>query len=99
MLKDFAGNLEEAKSFLIIEDQGINQETGLPRTTYSFKEEIRSLGLDLEYYVGQFILCSKITGYLNIYDRYSKFFSPYFNLIIYSLYFLGWLYVLCINFL
>ncbi len=96
ILRDFSTNLEDLRSFLIIEDRGIDQETKLPITDYSLKENYKKL--NLEYYVGQFILCSKISGYLEMYDRYSRFFSPYLNIIIYFLYFLGWLYVLYINF-
>ena len=95
MLKDFAGNLEEAKSLLIIEEKGINDENNLPRTSFSLKEEFKDL--DLEYHVGQYILCSKISGYLEMYDRYSAFFTPYFNIVIYLSYLTGWCYVLFIN--
>lgn len=95
MLKDFSGNLEEAQSYLIIEEQSINPDNNLPLTSYSLKKEFKDL--DLAYHVGQFILCSKITGYLKIYDRYAKFFTPYFNIIIYSFYLLGWLYIIIVN--
>ena len=95
MLKDFSGNLEETKSVLNINDKGMAPHTELPRTTFSLKEEYKDL--DLVYHVGQFILCSKIKGYLEIYDRFTKLFNPYFNTFVYFLYFGGWFFVLFKN--
>lgn len=98
ILRDFASNLELIRAFLIIEDSGINEESGLPLTTYSFKEEYQKLNPSLDYYAVQFILIQKVSGYLEMYDRYSRYFSPRFNILICLLYLLGWLYVLYINF-
>ena len=97
ILRDFAdGNLEDLESMLIITPKGMDSETELPITNYMFKEEYKKL--DLYYYVKQYILCSKLTGYFQYYDRYSKFFTPYVSLCIYTLYLIGWSYILFINF-
>lgn len=95
ILRDFANNLEDAESILIIEDRGIDSETQLPITTFKLKEEYKNL--NLQYYIKQYILCSKLTGYFEMYDCYSKFFTPYFNFSIYLLYLIGWLYILYQN--
>lgn len=96
ILKDFSANLEEARSYLIITDLGIDRRTHLPRTNYKLKEEYNHL--DLEYHIGQYILCLKVSGYLDMYQRYSNFFYPYVNSIIYSFYLIGWIYVILYNF-
>jgi hypothetical protein len=96
LLKDFAGNLETIKENLIIIDLGIDASTQLPITHYNLKEE--SKHLDLEYHVEQFILCNKISGYLEMYEKYSIFFTPYVNIFIYSTYLIGWLYVIFCNY-
>lgn len=95
ILRDFSNNLDIAKSFLIIQHEGVNPETNVPRTSYRLKEEHKHL--DLEYHVGQFILCSKVSGYLEMYERYSNFFMPRFNIILYLLYLMGWSFVLLKN--
>jgi hypothetical protein len=97
IMKDFSGNLEEAESMLNIINRGVNPITHVPRTSYSLKKEYQNL--DLEYYVGQYILCSKITGYLDMYNRYDILFSPYINSIFYFSYLIGWLYIFLINIL
>ena len=89
IIKDFSGNVEELKSMLIIEDLGYDAKTNLPRTRYKFVEENNDL--NLEYVVGQFILCNKITGYLENYNKYSHFFTCRLNIFIYSAYLLGWI--------
>jgi hypothetical protein len=98
LLRDFASNLENIQNDLDIVDKGIDAITGLPKIGYKFKSHVEK-GLDLSYHVGQYILCSKLTGYLETYDRYSTFFTPYFSLLLYSLYLLGWLYVLYMNYI
>lgn len=95
MLRDLSGNFEEIKSYLIITEEGYDTETNLPITTYALKEEYKEL--DLQYYASQYILISKIKGYLEMYDKYTLFFAPYFNIIIYSLYTIGWFYVILCN--
>lgn len=95
ILRDFASNVEDAKSFLIIEDKGFDTITQLPITEFSLKEEYKKL--NLHYYIKQYLLCSKVDGYFKRYDLYSAFFNPYVNIFIYSLYFLGWSYILFIN--
>lgn len=95
ILKDFSNNLEETASFLDITSLSINTETNLPRTSYHLKEKYKHL--DLHYHVGQFILCSKISGYLHVYERYSDFFTPRFNILLYFLYTIGWSFILIKN--
>ena len=95
ILKDFVQNLEEIEDALIITDKGIDTNTLLPITNYRLKEEYEHF--DLTYHVEQFILINKLKGYLEIYDKYYKFYNPRINIIIYSLYLVGWLYVLYIN--
>ena len=96
ILRDFASNLEYAESLLIIKPLGIDLNTQLPITEYSLKEEYKKL--DLDFYIKQYILCSKLSGYLKMYDHYSYAFSPYINLILYSIYAFGWSYILFVNF-
>lgn len=95
ILRDFANNLEDAESYLIIENKGVDFSTQLPITEFSLKNQYKKLNLD--YYIKQYILCSKLTGYLNMYDFYSKKLTAYYNLILYTLYLIGWLYILFIN--
>lgn len=95
ILRDFASNLEHAESLLSIQHQGIDLNTQLPITDFSLKEEYKKL--DLDFYVKQYLLCSKLSGYFTMYDRYSYTFSPYINLIIYFIYAFGWSYVLYVN--
>ena len=97
MIKDFSGNLENLKAIFIIRSHGLNIETGLPKTSFMLKEEYSDL--DLQYYVEQYILCSKVSGYLEYYEEYKAYFTPYFNTIIYLLYMIGWSYVLYKNFI
>jgi len=95
VLKDFATNVDALKEALIIEDLGINQETQLPVTNYSLKPEYEDN--DLQYVIQQFILCNKLTGYLDYHNRYVHFFSSKFNIIVYTLYLIGWSYILFQN--
>jgi hypothetical protein len=95
LLRDFSLNLEEVKLYLNIEDGGIDPETQLPITFYSLKDDCKDLNLD--FCIKQYILCSKLTGYLRRYDLYANVFAPYFNLILYSLYFIGWSYIILFN--
>lgn len=97
ILKDFASNLEDARSYLIITPKGINNDSQEPITNYALKPEFQDL--NLTYHVGQFILCNKVSGYLDMYNHYRSFFTPYVNLVIYSLYFIGWVYVIVLNIL
>lgn len=91
VLRDFASNVEFLQEVLIIEDLGINEETQEPVTNYKLKSGYEDN--DLRYLAEQFILCNKLSGYLEMYDKYNKFFTPKFNIIIYSLYLIGWLYI------
>ena len=72
-------------------DEGIDNETQLPITSYQLKPEYKDN--DLSSVIEQYVLCNKLSGYLNFYDRYNHFFTSKFNIIIYSCYLLGWLYI------
>lgn len=97
ILRDFALNLDDIKPMLIIEDRGIDEESQLPITNYKLQPGFEQY--DLRYTIEQFIICNKLTGYLEMYDRYANFFNPRVNIFIYTLYLLGWLYVLYVNFI
>lgn len=97
ILNDFANNLQNAQNVLVIEYTGINLTNKLPIFSYSLKKEFNTL--DLKYHVEQYILCSKLSGYLDNYNRYKTFFTPYINIIIYVLYLVGWLSVIFVNFM
>lgn len=91
VLKDFAKNLDIAKSYLIIKPIGIDEITQLPITEYSLNPEHSDV--DLHYHIGQYILCNKVSGYFDMYDRYHDFFSPYFKLFLYLIYLISWCYI------
>ena len=95
IIRDFTNNLDQAESYLIIDDQGIDIASQLPITDFRLKDEFKDLNLD--FYVKQYILCSKLSGYFNMYDKYSSFFTPYFNVMLYSLYCIGWTYIFITN--
>lgn len=97
ILRDYASNLETLQDVLIIKDCGIDEKTQLPITNYSLKPGYEDN--DLHYLIKEFIICTKISGYLFMYDRYKIFFQPKFNIIIYSLYLIGWFFVLLANIL
>ena len=97
LLNDFASNLDNAKSFLIIESMGVDEESNLPITNY--RKSPGNEDIDLAYHVQQFILCNKVNGYLEEYKVLLDYYSIRLNIIIYSLYLTGWLYILFQNFL
>lgn len=93
ILKDFSSNLEDARSYLNISEESINEPI-IKCTPSSGNEDI-----DLTYHIEEFILCSKLNGYFEVYDFLASYYNTRVNIFIYSLYFTGWLYVLCVNFL
>jgi hypothetical protein len=95
ILEETASNLNDIQSFLNITPLGIDEETNLPITKYSLKEDYKNHNLN--YFISQYILCNKLSGYLENYHKYSRFFSPRINIFIYSLYLFGWSYILIIN--
>lgn len=95
ILTDFSKNLEELKASLIITDLGIDKETNLPRTKYAPSPGCEDI--DLRYYIDQFVICNKIHGYLIVYYILQRYISIRCNIIIYSLYLLGWLFILFKN--
>ena len=96
ILEDFAtNNLEDAKSFLIITHKGIDPATNLPLISYSPSEGNK--GIDLLYYVNQYLLLNKITGYLSICKKLKNYFTPKLNIAIYSIYLISWIYIFYIN--
>lgn len=95
-LREFADNLEEIKSYLIIIDEGKNSE-GKPITTFQLSPGNENL--DLTYLISQFIICNKIKGYLDGYYFYYYYYGSRFNLVIYFLYLAGWMTIIVKNFL
>lgn len=93
ILRDFASNEETLKESLLIKE--FTNEEGITSLQYSLKPEYEEN--DLNYIVNEYALCGKLKGYFEMYDIYSSYFNPRVNLIIYSLYFIGWLYVLSYN--
>lgn len=75
------------KFVLIIEDSGVNLEFNLRLILYNLKEDYKYLNLN--YHIGQFILCSKIPGNHDFYNRDTNF-SLYFNCFIYFYYTIRW---------
>ena len=61
------------------------------------KPTVGNEDIDLKYTINEFYRCSKISGYLEAYEFYVNYYSPYFNIIIYSAYLSGWLYVITYN--
>ncbi len=96
ILNDFSQNLDDIKSSLIITDLGIDKINNLPITNY--RPSPGNENIDLKYCVEQYILCSKISGYLEVYNATLRYYSIRLNIIIYSLYFTGWLFILYKNF-
>ena len=95
ILKDIASNLDTLKQDLIIIDKGIDLETNLPRTSYKFRDINETA--DLQYHIEQYILCFKLSGYLEYYHKYRQFCDPYFSLILCLLYFVGWCFIIGVN--
>lgn len=91
VLRDFTSNLETLKEALIIHEESFDNKTQLPIISYQLKPEYEDN--DLCTIIEQYILCNKLSGYLNFYDRYNHFFTFKFNIIIYSCYLSGWLYI------
>ena len=90
ILKDFSKNLEEAESYL--ELKGLSDQ-GEPILIPSKGNE----DINLKYHIEQFRNCSQISGYLEVYDFLKFYYTPRVNLFIYTLYFIGWFYILIIN--
>lgn len=98
ILKDFSKNIEQIQLYLVIEDKGIDPKTHLPITEYSPAEGYTNMDQDtLIYYANQYILLSKINGYLAVYNNLSTYYVSRFNIIIDSMYLIGWLYILSFN--
>lgn len=95
LLKDFATNLEEAESFLLIKEEGFNANTKEP--IFTFMPSQGNEDIDLQYHVDYFITCSKISGYLSVYDYLTYYYSSRINIFIYSMYLIGWSYIIFIN--
>ena len=91
ILKDFASNLNEAASYLTLIPDHKNP------SNIQFKPSPGNEDIDLEYHIQQFKLCSKLIGYLEVYDFLTNYYNPRMNLIIYGLYFVGWSYILIFN--
>lgn len=95
-LKDFASNLDTLEKRLLIIPEGMDTDTGLPITRYESKENNLTQN-QLDYYAMQYIITNKLSGYLAAYDRYNNLLTPYFNILVYFLYFIGWSYIIYEN--
>lgn len=95
ILRDFAPNKDEAGKYLTITPVGTDPKTGESLLTFELAKGYESA--DFKYLLEEYAICSKISGYLTWYDIYKAFFTPRVNLIIYSLYLIGWLYVIYTN--
>jgi hypothetical protein len=96
ILTNFAKNLEEIKSTLTIEDLGVDEKDGLPIKRYG--KSPGNEDIDLAYHIQHYILCNKVNGYLEEYKVLLDYYSIRLNIVIYSLYLTGWLYILFQNF-
>lgn len=95
LLKDFATNLDEAESFLLINEEGFNNITKEP--IFSFTPSRGNEDINLQFHVDYFMICSKISGYLSVYNFLTYYYSSRVNIIIYTMYLIGWSYVSYIN--
>lgn len=93
LLKNFASNLELMSSFLDTEEA---EELGDPVT--KFTPSLGNEDIDLSYHVEQFILCTKIQNYLDIYNDFKDYYTPRCNILLYSLYAIGWAFIITKNF-
>jgi hypothetical protein len=98
-LRLYSTNLSDLESMLVITttDQ-IDPETNTPIVEYSPIPQLNHvIDFNFSEHMLQYKLCSKINGYLEIYDLASKYFSARLNLIIYPCYLIGWIYILYQN--
>lgn len=95
VLKDFSGNLDDVENTLIIKYLGVDDETKLPIHNYSPAPGYEDINLN--YHTMQYILLSKLKGYLELYLALQNYYSPRVNLFIYSLYLIGWLFIISKN--
>lgn len=98
ILREFSTNLYEIRSYLDITEGGLQPGTNYPIYLYSFKEEFKHYD-DLNYYKDNFIICRNITEFLQDYDLYNSFYNIRINLVIYTLYFCGWFFIVYKNLL
>lgn len=97
ILRDFATNIEEASSFLNIVLKEYDKNTNNPIFIYSFKEEYTHF-TNLRYYVDQYLICKNLKEYMEVYDYFTSYYNIRINIIVYSLYLMGWFYILIYNF-
>ena len=94
-IKDWASNLETVKSHLVIEDIAIG--TTNEKHLFSFKPEYENQGFDLKYHVEIYRNLLTISEYLRKYHDYKFYYDLRFNLLYYSLFLVGCLYILIYN--
>ena len=92
IITDYANNLEELNSLLIITNS-VEDEKSI--TEYRLRPGNENL--DLKYLVDQYKLCFALNQYLKYYNMVLYFVSIRCNIVIYSLYLLGWLFILYKN--
>lgn len=94
-IKDLVKNKEDIQRHLKIETNYDNNN--IPE--YTFKLASGYEDFDLHYLVREYILCTKIEGYLNNYNRLNVIYMPRITTMIHIIYLLGWLYILIKNYL
>ena len=97
IFKDIA---EENSNFFIdvlgIEDKGIDNQ-GKQIYSYNIKEEYSDSASEIGYYMNRFCICKDILFVIECYESYANHFNAKINLIVYSLFFIGWLSILLKN--
>jgi len=91
ILKDFITNLDLITPALQIEIIAEDHHIFSPTKGYEH--------IDLNYYIQEFIRCIKVRGYLEEYRVYGEYYLFRVSLFIYSLYLIGWLYIIYINYI
>ena len=79
----------------LIEDKGIDCDTQMPLTSFKLKDP--DADIDLEDCINQYLLCKKLSGYVQCWEEYNRYYGPYINIAFYSIYLIGWLYIILKN--
>ena len=97
ILKDIAQeNYNEYHDILGIQYDGIN-DLGEQIYSFNIKEDYSNLANQIDYFMNEFILCRNILAFLDNYNETVNYYNLRINLIIYFLFFVGWVYILCKN--
>ena len=92
ILTDYSNNIEELRSLLIIKDSEEDEKSIIEYRLSPGNEH-----LDLKYLVEQYKLCLALSQYLTYYNMVLYYVSVRCNIVIYSLYLSGWLFILYKN--